>query len=236
MRQSLFGVREQVMNDSTKWLGLRLFDDGKGNDALIWFKYWRPPIETLMNGSPDNYYAALQLMYPCMERVYQLKEAKVGKRGLTNDVLKDFFPPGEDAKVEEYEQIMSDVANQMRHGLAPDAFVREGAEIRDGLVSFFDSGLSNDAYRKDAVIFAGFTRPISRKVDGKIAVDVRSFWNVVKSKIDDYYTSTVYLVNHAKSEEINRMFTAIWQASKAEAKKDILKQIQESAYKTRDSQ
>ena len=177
------------MNSDIKWQGHRLFGEGKGNDALIWFKYWRPPIETLMNGSKDNYYAALQLMYPCMERVYQLKEGRVGDRGLTEDVMKHFFPLAEGAVEEEYEEIMKDVTREMRNGLAHDALVREGAEIRDGLVRFFYSGLSADESSQDAVIFAGFNRPISRKNDGKIAVDVRSFWIVVKSKIDAYYTS-----------------------------------------------
>ena len=198
-----------MRSKGTKWLGLQLFDDGKGNDALIWFKYWRPPIETLMNGSKDNYYAALQLMYPCMERAYQLKERKVGERRLTNDVLKHFFPPAEDAIEEEYDKIMSDVANEMRHGLAHDAFVREGVELRDGLVCFFDSGLSEDTSREDAIMFAGYTNPISCIVGGRIAVDVRSFWNVVRSKIDDYYTSRAYHFNHYLSDELKDMINTI---------------------------
>ncbi len=225
-----------MIRGSTEWLGLQLFNDGKGNDALIWFKYWRPPIETLMNGSKDNYYAALQLMYPCMERVYQLKEKKVGEKGLTKDVLKHFFPSAEDANEEEYNKIMSDVANEMRHGLAHDAFVREGVEIRDGLVSFFYSGLSEDASSQDAVIFAGLTRPISRVVNGKIAVDVRSFWSVVKSKIDDYYTSRAYLVDHYMQDDLVVMFNAIIRHERKRTTEDILKKMQELQNITADKQ
>jgi len=210
-----------MMSNSTKWLGLQLFADGKGNDALIWFKYWRPPIETLMNGSKDNYYAALQLMYPCMERVYQLKEGKVGKRGLTKNVMKHFFPPAEDAIEKEYDKIMSEVVNEMRNGLAHDASVREGVEIRDGLVSFFDSDLNEVPLGEDAVMYAGYTRPISLKVDGKIAVDVRSFWDAVRSQIDAYYTSLAYLVTHFKDGEIRDMINTI--ANHIIENKDIYK-------------
>lgn len=224
------------MRDSTKWRGLQLFDDDKGNDALIWFKYWRPPIETLMNGSRDNFYAALQLMYPCMERVYQLKQGKVGERGLTKDVLKHFFPPGEDQIEEEYNQIISKVAKEMRHGLAHDAFVREGVELWDGLVGFFNSGLSEDTSREDAIMYARLRKSISLKVGGKVVVNVRSLWDVVKSIIDDYYTSIEYLVNHCKHDEFNRMFAVIWQASKAEARKNMLKEMQEEGIITEDSQ
>jgi len=198
-----------MMSNSTKWLGLQLFHDVKGNDALIWFKYWRPPIETLMNGSKENYYAALQLMYPCMERVYQLKESKVGERGLTNDVLKHFFPPAEDAIEEEYDKIMSEIAKEMRHGLAHDAFVRDGVEIRDGLVQPFNSGLSEGESGEDAIMFAGYTNPISCIVNGRIAVDVRSFWDAVRSQIDAYYTSLAYLVTHFKDGEIRDMINTI---------------------------
>lgn len=223
------------MRDSAKWLGLQLFDDGKGNDALIWFKYWRPPIETLMNGSKDNYYAALQLMYSCMERVYQLKEGKVGERRLTKDVMKHFFPPAEDAIEQEYDKIMSDVANEMRHGLAHDAFVRDGVEIRDGLVSFFCSGLSEGASSQDAIIFAGFTRPISRKVDGRIAVDVRSFWNVVKSRIDDYYTSSDYLINHYMNDFVLAMANGLVQHERERFEEELKKKLNELGIVTKDS-
>lgn len=215
------------MSDSTQWLGLQLFAEGKGNDALIWFKYWRPPIETLMNGSKDNYYAALQLMYPCMERVYQLEKRKVGERGLTHDVLKHFFPPGDDAIEEKYNKIISDVANYMRHGLAHDAFVREGVELWDGVVSFFSSGLSECSSRHDAVMFAGFTRPISSKVDGKIAVDVRSFWEQVKYKIDNYYTSLGYLINHYIHDDFIAMCNALIEHERSRMTDDILNRLQD---------
>lgn len=224
------------MRDSTKWLGLLLFDDGKGNDALIWFKYWRPPIETLMNGSKDNFYAALQLMYPCMERVYQLKEGKVGERGLTKDVMKHFFPPAEEVIEEEYEKIMSDVANKMRHGLAHDASVREGVEIWDGLVGFLNSGFREDASSQDAVIFAGFTEPISRVVNGKIAIDARCFWDVVKSRIDDYYTSRAYLVNHYMQDDLVAMCNALKKQERERTAEILLNYLYEAGLLRSDSQ
>ncbi len=224
------------MRNNTQWYGRQLFSGDKGNDALIWFKLWRPPIETLMNGSRDNYYAALQLMYPCMERMYQLKERKVGEKGLTKDVLKHFFPPEDDANEEQYNRIIRIVADELRHGLAHDAFVREGVELWDGIVCLVDSGLRDNYSRLDAVISAEFRTPILPRVDGKVIVNVKWLWGVVKSKIDNYYTSSDYLVNHYMQDDLVAIFNALITDDRGQTGEQMLKYLQESGIKSEDTQ
>ena len=225
-----------MMSNSVIWQKHKLFDEGEGNDALIWFKYWRPPIETLMNGSHDNYYAALQLMYPCMERMYQLKESKVGEKGLTKEVLRYFFPRGEGFAEENYEQVISTLTNSLRHGLAHDAFVRDGVDILGGALGRFCAGLRVNS-SPDMAISANFINPIIPHNDSEgVSIDVKILWHEVKKKIDDYYTSSDYLVNHYMQDLLVQMFNAVLEHEKVKLAEDLQKKLNELGIITEDNQ
>lgn len=95
----------------------------------VWFIYYRPQIQTLMSGSPDNHVAALLLMIACMDRVYTLKYPK--KRGYTRDLLKYFFPKPEGENDDEYDKQMKKLAEDLVNALKHDAFVRENVMLSD---------------------------------------------------------------------------------------------------------
>lgn len=216
------------MNNSRKWQRIRVFDTSAENDALIWFKYWRPPIETLMNGSTDNYYAAMLLMYPCMERVYQLNSGRIGEKGLTGDVLKAFFPPEEGIDNKKYNELISKVANSMRHGLTHDAFVREEVELWDGVSLSFSSGISEDESQEDATIYAEINKAINPKVDGKVVVNVKRLWVSVKTTIDSYYTSRSYLLRYPMQDTFHQVSNeAFRDAVESLRKRGMLKENEE---------
>ncbi|MDE2821568.1 MAG: hypothetical protein OXT68_07030 [Chloroflexota bacterium] len=203
------------------WYSKPLMRDAKGNDALSWFKYWRPPIETLMNGSPDNYFAALHLMYPPMDRVYQLDKKKGRNEYDIKDVWKHFFPKGEDVREETYDKMMSEIGDKLRNGLAHDGHIRDGVCLISGMRLNLQSNSSV------GIISAEQTNPILPLGDNEVIVDIKLIWDTIRNKIDNYYTSSGYLINHYMQDWLVAILNAHGEQERVKAVDNTLKKMVE---------
>ena len=175
------------------WKALDILSEHRHRHDRIWFLYWRPQIEALMSGSSENYVAALMLIIPCMERTYTLKHpewdyykmkraGKNAKQLPIADVFKWFF---RNENPQEYDQIIKVVAQGFANGLKHDSFVRAEICLYDENVAPVQSGNSGDAV--DSMMHVRRTQAITSMGDGRVAIAPRSFWNVVKHKIDKFY-------------------------------------------------
>ena len=183
----LTGKRKMV------WKALDIISEHRNRHDRIWFLYWRPQIESLMSGSPENYVAALMLIIPCMERTFTLKHPerdyyrskKAGTKAKQipiADVLKWYF---RNENPEEFDQIMDIVAQGFANGLKHDSFVRDEICLLDENVAPVQSGNTGNA--ADSMMHIRRTQAISSMKDGRVAIAPRSFWYVVQHKIDNFY-------------------------------------------------
>ncbi len=175
------------------WKALDILGEHRDRHDRIWFIYWRPQIEALMSGSSENYVAALMLIIPCMERAYTLsnpqwdfyRRKKTGndaKQVPPVEVLKWFFTNENPRK---YDEIISIVAQGFTNGLKHDSFVRDEICLYDENVAPVKSG--NTGETADSMLYTQRTQAITSMEDGRVAIAPRSFWNVVKHKIDRFY-------------------------------------------------
>lgn len=149
----------------------------------IWFIYWRPQIQTLMSGSPDNHVVALMLMIPCMDKVYTLHNPNnlPGNpkkwRGYTKEMLKYFFEKPAKVEKERYNKAINTVSDRLVNGLKHDTFIREGIVLLDTNPHIGEDGF---------VTYRSNPYPIS--LVGEVAyIAPTAFWNTVRDIIDDFY-------------------------------------------------
>lgn len=151
----------------------------------VWFIYYRPQIQTLMSGSPDNHVAALLLMIACMDRVYTLKYPK--KLGYTQDMLKYFFPKPEDENNHEYDGRMKTLADDFVNGLKHDSFVRANVMLSDAAYLPAETGVSGQVIE---VAVKGQRRiAVTWEDGGKLTIAATAFWYLIRDKIDNFYVN-----------------------------------------------
>ena len=152
----------------------------------IWFIYYRPQIQTLMSGSPDNHVAALLLMIACMDRVYTLKYPK--KHGYTQDMLKYFLPKPEGENDAEYGERMKKLAEDLVNALKHDAFVRENVMLSDS--AYLATGANVNGQVIGVAVKGQRRIAVTWEDDGKLTIAATAFWNHIRDTIDDFYVNT----------------------------------------------
>lgn len=155
----------------------------------VWFIYYRPQIQTLMSGSPDNHVAALLLMIACMDRVYTLAYPdKSGQRGYTQDMLKYFLPKPEGENDDKYGERMKTLAEGLVNALKHDAFVRENVMLSDA--AYLPTGANVNGQGIEVIIKGQRRIAVTLEDDGKLTIAATAFWNHIRDTIDDFYVNT----------------------------------------------
>ena len=136
----------------------------------LWERCYRSQIDNLIRSGVDNYIAALVLMLPCMELVYELKTGK-SKQDWTA-ILKMFFPvDGFDDNT--YMQLK----DLIRNGFVHDGFAR--ANVRISAARY-----SPEEYMDGQHVFEGV---LDESGQFHLVIVPTYFWARVRDKIDSFY-------------------------------------------------
>ena len=156
----------------------------------VWFIYYRPQIQTLMSGSPDNHVAALLLMIACMDRGYTLTYPnKSGQKGgYTQDMLKYFFPKPEGENDDKYDDQMEKLADDLVNALKHDAFVRENVMLSDA--AYLPTGANVNGQVIEVAVKGQRRIAVTWEDDDKLTIAATAFWNHIRNTIDDFYVNT----------------------------------------------
>ena len=156
----------------------------------VWFIYYRPQIQTLMSGSPDNHVAALLLMIACMDRVYTLAYPdKSGQRGYTQDMLKYFLPKPEGENDDEYDKQMKTLADDLVNALKHDSFIRSpNVMLSDAIYLGTKVDVNGEAI--PAAVKGQRRIAVTWEDDGKLTIAATAFWYLIRDTIDDFYVNT----------------------------------------------
>ncbi|MXX83987.1 MAG: hypothetical protein F4Y70_11080, partial [Chloroflexi bacterium] len=176
------------------------FDSATYKD--VWFIHYRPQIQILMSGSPDNHIAALLLIIACMDRIYVLANPeKSSKRGYTRDMMKFFFPKPAGQDEEEYERRMKTMTEDFVNALKHDSFVRDNVMLSDKVASLQTHGVEGKAI--EVVVQNHVRNAVTYEDNGKLTIAPTAFWNVIRDFIARFGSG--HLVSDATSRLYSMM-------------------------------